>query len=231
MTRGATGLVGPDGQSALSGGLYDMAELANDAVLDEEVEEKLSKLFSADLDDAKARFKLEVCFSQDRSLHKPFFGMVSVWTNGGFLHGGGDEVVYLCPTKISAKDGGSTTCAEPLHIQFVSKRVAVCPKCKTAHNPKALVGQVMARLPLQHWVTLIHKMFTRLDCNADIVLEHVEGDIRQANDKEMERDRGGEVYDSVRNKRMRIAYPLANILKDTAAGATLEGRLRAFLLA
>lgn len=231
MNRGAQGLVGPDGSSALSGGLYDMAELAKDAVLDEEVEEKLSKLFSADLDDARARFKLEVCFSQDRSLHKPFFGMVSVWTNGGFLHGGGDEVVYLCPTKTPGKEGSSITCGEPLHIQFVSKRVAVCPKCKSAHNPSDLVGQIMARLPLQHWVSLIHKMFTRLDCNADIVLEHVEGDIRQANEKEMERDRGGEMYDAVRNRRIRIAYPLANILKDTSAGAALEGRLRAFLLA
>lgn len=231
MTRGAQGMVSADGSSALSGGLYDMAELARDAVLDEEVEEKLSKMFLTDLDEAQARFKLEVCFSQDRSLHRPFFGMVSVWTNGGFLHGGGDEVVYLCPSKEDGKDGSTVTCGEPLHIQFVSKRVAVCPKCKSVHNPTDLVGQVMARLPLQHWVTLVYKMFTRLDCNADIVLEHVEGDIRRANEKEMERDRGGEVYDKVRNRRMRIAYPLANILKDTSSGATLEGRLRAFLLA
>lgn len=229
--KGAQGTVGPDGASVLSGGIYDMSELAKDAVLDQEVEEKLSKLFATDLSEAKARFKLEVCFTQDRSIHKPFLGMVSVWTNGGFLHGGGDEVVYLCPTRLDGKDGSKTTCAEPMHIQFVSRRVAVCPKCKSVHDPKNLVGQVIARLPLQHWVTLFLKMFRRLDCNADLVLEHVDGDIRRANEKEMERNRGGEVYESVRSKRMRIAYPLHRILQDTSAGATLESRIRAFLLA
>lgn len=231
MKGGAQGIVGPDGASVLSGGLYDMAELAKDAVLDEEVEEKLSKMFASDLSEAKARFKLEVCFTQDRSIHRPFLGMVSVWTNGGFLHGGGDEVVYLCPSRLDGKDDSKVTCAEPMHIQFVSKRVAVCPKCKTAHDPKSLVGQVIARLPLQHWVTLMLKMFRRLDCNADLIVEHVDGDIRRANEKEMERDRGGEIYAQVRANRKRIAYPLAKILQDTAAGATLEGRLRAFLLA
>jgi hypothetical protein len=75
------------------------------------------------------------------------------------------------------------------------------------------------------------KMFRRLDCNADLIVEHVDGDIRRANEKEMERDRGGEIYAQVRANRMRIAYPLAKILQDTSTGATLEGRLRAFLLA
>lgn len=230
------GIVGPDGRSVVPAGVTDMAALGADMVLDDEVEKKLSQIFKT-LDDGgeaglRAKFKLEVAFSEHRSLHRPFTGIVSAWTNGGFLHGGGDEVVYFCPQKIDNKEGGGQhTCATPLALMFVGKKVAVCPSCKRPSKPEELVGQVIAKLPMQHWVALLMRMLGHLEYNADIRMGTLAGDLRKANELETEKDRGGDEFEKVRSQRAWIAYPLKNIIKDTAAGATLSNRIRAFLYA
>jgi hypothetical protein len=235
MSKGGQGMVGPDGQSSLPSGVTDMASLGADLVLDKDVEEKLSKLFT-DLNDGgetglKARFKLEVAFSEHRSLHRPFTGIITAWTNGGFLHGGGDEVVYFCGQQIAKEGGGSRTCATPLALHFVGKRVAVCPTCKRPSKPEDLVGQVIAKLPMQSWVNLLVKMFYALECNADIRMGTLHGDLRLANEIESVKERQGEDFNKVRGQRAWIAYPLKNIVTDTSAGASLASRIRSFLYA
>lgn len=233
---GHRGIVGPDGRSATPAGVTDMAVGGADLILDDEIEQKLGQIFKS-LEDGgetglRAKFKLEVAFSEHRSLHHPFTGIITAWTNGGFLHGGGDEVVYFCGQKLDNKEGGGQrTCATPLSLMFVGKRVAVCPVCKRPSDPKDLVGQVIAKLPMQHWVTLMARMLGHLEYNADIRMGTLAGDLRVANELEEAKDRGGDDFEKVRGQRAWIAYPLKNIIKDTAAGATLSSRIRAFLYA
>jgi hypothetical protein len=233
----ARGIVGADGRSVTPDGVYDMAAAGADLILDEDIEQKLSELFK-DLKDGgetglKAKFKLEVAFSEHRSFHQPFTGIVSAWTNGGFLHGGGDEVVYFCGQKLPVEggSGGHKTCATPLALAFVGKRVAVCPTCKQPSKPEDLVGQVIAKLPMQHWASLLVRMMGHLEYNADIRMGTLIGDLRVANEEEGEKERRGESLNKVRRQRAWIAYPLKNIIKDTSAGATLASRLRSFLTA
>lgn len=235
MSGGYQGIVGPDGRSITPEGVTDMAAGGADLVLDDEIEAKLGEIFKGLQDGGetglKAKFKLEVAFSEHRSLHRPFTGIITAWTNGGFLHGGGDEVVYFCGQKLPKKDGGYRTCATPLALMFVGKRVAVCPSCKRPSKPEDLVGQVIAKLPMQHWVNLLVRMFGHLEYNADIRMGTLEGDLRVANELEAEKERRGEDFEKVRSQRSWIAYPLKNIVKDTAAGASLSSRVRSFLYA
>jgi hypothetical protein len=227
-------VVGANERSELSQGVTDMAALDDGAPLSERAEKDLAKLFESLGDGGdtglRARFKLEVAFSEQRSLNKPFAGIIAVWASGGFMHGGGDVCVYFCPHKIETSTG-SRTCATPLPIMTVGKRIAVCPGCRRASDPRDLVGQVVAKLPMQHWVTLITKMFRQLDHNADIRMGTLVGDLRKANLQESTKERRGDDFAKVRLQRRWVVYPLKHIIKDTAAGSTLPSRIRSFLYA
>lgn len=226
--------VRPDGTSEIvqQAGLYDMAELGDNLVLDAEVEKKLASL-NEELDtrDSKARYKLEVYFRENRSTWKPYGGFIVTWTNGGFAHGGGDETVYFCPSRVEAPGGGTKTCGEPIELPYVRKNFSVCPKCRNAVDPKELVGQIFAYLTPQRWATLLTKVFMRLGGDADIRLGLLKGDLRSASDREQERSIGGDVLREVRGGRQWVIYPLSHIIKDTATGADLEKRIYSFLVA
>ena len=229
---GAQGTVGPDGNSVLPGGLYDMAELG-DALADPELEARVAetlKSVDGDFDALKAKYKLEIAFSGNRSMLQPFAGLVSAWSNGGFLHGGGDEAIYFCPAKTEVR-GMTQTCGAPITLQFVSGRVAICERCKKAHDPKKLVGQFFARLPMSTWATLITRLFRDLGCNTDIRIGIMRGDLRTATEAGTNRTILGDQLELVRDRREWVAYPLNRIIKDTSAGADLQGRIRAFLSA
>ncbi len=228
--RGQAGYVDAEGNSAVPEGIVDLAALGEDLTLDAEIEEKLHNIWKEVQTNTKlkAKYKLEVAFTEDRSMHKPFSGFVVALSNGGFAHGGGDEAVYFCTAKID-RDGRSRTCNNPLDLKWVGKTAAVCPKCRNVVDPKNLCGQIYAKLPMQHWATLVTQLFKILDCNADIRIGAMRGDIRRATQQEQARERQGEHLRAVRTQREWGIYPLENIIKDTAAGADLYGRIRAFL--
>lgn len=233
--KGMQGQVGADGLSVVPGDLYDMAELGENLALDPEIEEKLQDVFSstmmAENQKLKAAYKLElVVSSKGRSDHKPFAGMLLAWTNEGFAHGGGDEVVYFCTSK-TEKNGVVRTCGAPLDLKWVSREVAVCPACRNALKPAELCGQIFAVLPMQHWATLVLRVFESLNFDADLRLKTTKQDLRAVAGQEQERNRGGELLHKARVGQEWVIYPLANIMKDTAAGADLYERIRAFLAA
>lgn len=231
MSR-AHGQIGADGRSVLPHGIEDLAALGELATLDADTLAKLNQITeSLEGDDLQAKFKLEVAFSESRSRDKPFAGVVCAWTNGGFLHGGGDQVVYLCPQRVELPGGGDRSCGAPLSLVHVGKRVAVCSACRRPSDPKNLVGQIVAKNTLQNWVTLIERVFHHLECNADLRMGHFDGDLRIATEEEKTHELHGEALNKVRNNRLWIAYPLRNIIKDTSSGATLSSRIRAFLYA
>jgi hypothetical protein len=233
--KGVSGLVGPDGQSIVPGGLYDMAELAQDLTLDPHVEQKLEEIFQSLQDSSPgnitATYKLELALTEKRSAHRPYAGLISAWSNGGFAHGGGDEVVYFCPSKVEGPDGSTKTCGGALDLKWISKTVVLCPKCRQATKPKLLTGQIFARLPTQHWATLLLRCFEALEFSADIRIGALKGDLREAAQQEQEHEHRGDKLQYVRTERIWAIYPLANIIKDTGAGADLYGRIRAFLAA
>lgn len=223
--------IGADGESILPDGVQDFAALDGESKLDQALEDQLQDLLGDELQDpdkSKARFKLEVVFNEKRSRQAPYLGIVFAWTNGGFAHGGGDEVVYFCSGKV-VRDDRIRTCNAPIDLKFVSEERAVCPTCKNVVDPKTLTGQVIAKLPTQHWTTLITNMFMLLDANADLRIGMMPGDLRGATDSEQERPQEGDRLNGVRNQRHWIHYSLVDIIKDTSAGSSFHKRIRAFL--
>jgi hypothetical protein len=216
--------------SRLDGGIYDMAQLEHVSVLAEEVKERLNAILSSELEnEIEAKYKLEIYLNGERSKHKPYPGMVVVFNNGGFAHGGGDETIYLCPARIDSA-GVMKSCGAPIDLRFINRDMAICEECKTVIKPKELCGQIFARLTNQYWAALMTRLFKRLDCNADIRITMMRGKLREVTEQETKvKYQHGALINATRRSREHIYYPLANIVRDTMSGADLYGRIRAFL--
>ena len=215
--------------------VFDMMELEKEVRLAEEVETKLNDLIGEALSDGKAKYKLEVFFPNSRRRQESYPGFISFWSNGGFAHGGGDHNIYLCTEKIEKPDGSIGACASVIDIRFFTKDeeghpIAICQACKRVIDPEELCGQVFARLTTQNWTRLILKVFQRLEHDADINITLGDGNLRKATEKELKvKYQRGDLINRSRKERQHIQYPLKNIIRDTANGSDLYGRIKAFL--
>ena len=167
-----------------------------------------------------ASYKIEIQFGKDRSMWKPFHGVMSLLLSGTKLNGGGDEKLYVCPRD------------DCKGIVFPDDRVGlsvVCRSCEMLWPERKLVGEIFLNLTAQNWAKALVTWFGRLEQKADIYLKYHPTDIRYQASIEQERQKGGELLNRARNKRGLHIYPLRNIIKDTESGADLEGRFFAFI--
>ena len=178
-----------------------------------------------------AKYKLEVMFGGERSMHRPFDGALSFWESGSKLHGGGDSKLYICDSIIDGRGGRG--CGAFIPDSANGLNFIACPKCNTLWRNEEIVGEIWFRLTMQKWAEVLLKWFQRMDHNADIRIKYARTDIRSVARAEQERQRGGELLAKARDPEVRATaiYPLANVIKDTAAGADLYSRILAFLSA
>ena len=66
------------------------------------LEDKFNKALTKEINTAKAerklkaKHKIQIWFKSDRSLTKPIAFSLSAWQSGLRLHGGGDEMMFIC---------------------------------------------------------------------------------------------------------------------------------------
>lgn len=228
------GYVNAQGESAINEmtgdpDIFDMVALGQNLKLAPELEAKMQEDMKKLLPtEERAKFLLEIMFTDERSLHRPFPGMLMVWSNGGFAHGGGDEKVYLCPSKVE-RGGHTKVCAAPLPISLIKHNLGICLSCKQPSRDKNFVGEVFFKLPMQHWVTVLTRYYALLESNCDIKLSLLRGDLRRTAGREQERELRGESLEKIRRPREHVRYALKDIIKDTRSGATLEAAFKAYL--
>ena len=179
--------------------------------------------------ESMAKYKLEVMFGHRHTARNPTPGIVSWWVSGNKLHGGGDCKLYLCDASVPELEGKG--CKQFIPESAHGLQYMVCPHCQTMWQANQVVGEIFYRLPIQKWAEVLLKWYSKLELNADIYMKYARDDIRTAANKEQEKQLGGEVLAKARSfdRRSRYSYPLKNIIKDTAAGANLLDRIRAFL--
>jgi hypothetical protein len=229
------GLVSPTGESAIrqltgDNSIFDMVATGKDLQVSPEVEEQIQALMGTMTETGEAKFLLDVYFNEERSIHRPFSGFLMAWTNGGFAHGGGDEKVYFCPSKVE-RNGQTKICAAPMAPNLIKHGVGVCVACQQPSRDKQFVGEVYFKLGMSSWAAVIERYFFRLECNADIRLGIMRGDLRKTTEIEQTSERQGELLENLRFRREWVRYSLKSIIKDGTSGATLESRLNAFLRA
>lgn len=180
-----------------------------------------------------AKYKLEVTFNNERSIHKPFGGLVTWWESGSKLHGGGDCKLYVCDNNADYPRLEGKGCGGFLPDSSNGLNFIVCPSCGVMWKNEEVVGEVWYRLTIQKWADVLLRWFSRLEHNSDIRIKYARDDIRTAAMNEQARNRGGELLAKVRDPERRASsiYPLAHIIRDTSAGADLRGRILAYLQA
>lgn len=196
----------------------------------EMVSDRLTKIVEEvkeDSKDAKARFKLDVMFFHDRSMTKPHLGVITAWHSGGYMNGGGDYMIYFCPTKTDDDDG---QCFAPIDTKLLTGGLAVCTKCRTAHDPADLIWQIRARLRVDGWAKLITRMFYRLETNADIRVGYFRKNLIEAYQNLKVGD-DGESLDRVKGDHVWTTYSLFHLMRDVHAGADVYNRIKALLSA
>jgi len=199
--------------------------------MDEEEKEALEKRKAA-LDKLLeeqniAKYKIEILFAKGFSPNKPSAGIMSFWESGNKLHGGGDTILHMCP----GKDLGKNNCTAFIPDASHGYGFLICPKCHEAWEGTQVSGQIAFRLTAQDWAKVVLKYYQKLEMRADIYMKYHPQDIRTAAAREQASQHMGEVLLGARRSRRPRIYPLANIIKDTSAGADLETRFLAFLRA
>lgn len=168
----------------------------------------------------RAKYKIEVMFEEGRTIAGPNLCGIQLWESGLKFHGGGDQLMYWCMDTDSNQG-----CKRPFSGDFIVGPVANCPNCGMTISMDRAASMQVVRLPTKALAEKVEKMFRSLKDNADIYVKFHKTDVHYL---AMEKAKGRET--AKRLKGMHI-YPLKNIIKDTASGADLVGRIHAFLTA
>lgn len=193
---------------------YDKAITADDAQhLDQETKRIM------DGDEVRAAFKIEIMFGNKRTVNGPNNSCIQVYESGKHLHGGGDALAYWCQDLESNKG-----CWALIPSEQISRGLAFCKNCGTL-NAERLTAQRFQRVTTKKLAEHVSKIWRQLGMNADIYCKYDPNDIRV---QIMEKKVGAARAHALRGL---FIYPLKNILKDTAAGATLEDRFESFFKA
>lgn len=199
-------------------------------------------------DRIKAEFKIEIHFGRDRSISalKPSTGMMLIWESGKKYHGGGDEQMFWCGYKdcnkpITSDNFGPfslvcPTCERECFLDVVTKKGVIADAKKQKTDPEkfaqlpVIYGEKIFKLSPGKLAALIEKIWRDLACNADLYLKFHPEDIRY--DPIHQDGQAGKILGNARSKRgAPVIYPLKNILKDTAAGASVQKRFLACITA
>lgn len=191
-------------------------------------------------DGIRAGYKIEVHFGPGRSTFKDYPAFVSIWESGKHFHGGGDSLMYFCldcrafdrnpvgtwQRCLSILDGKEDKnrigCGGPIPSAAMNGGIAICPSCQKALNTDYLTNPLPFIGSSQDLAKFVGRYFHVLKDNADIYCKYHPTDIRY---KGMEAAKG---FATARRLRGLFIYPLNRILKDTASGAKLEDRFKAF---
>ena len=190
----------------------------------------------------KGKYKIQIWFKSDRSMSKPIAFSLSAWQSGKRLHGGGDEMMFLCrrhatarsvaPFEVAAKIGNNYR-AKPtkrgcgLFIpgeNSVNGRI-LCPHCGTSHAAEEVGDAVFYRLTADKAAKVLVDWYYKLESCADLYAKYSPLDPRTI--------MMAQAYDPrvARQKKGLTIYPFHNIVTDISNGSTLENRFKAFILA
>ena len=184
----------------------------------------------------RADFKIQIWFRSTRSMYEPLAYTLSFWESGKRLHGGGDEMMFICrrhnhapklqPFDMAmAKTPSVRGCDGLIPGGLADTGTIVCPHCHVRHRPDQIGDSIFYRTTVAQAATILATWWRRLGNRADLYAKYNPQDPRSI--------MMAQNYDprTAREKKGLTIYPLQNILKDTLSGATLESRFKAFITA
>lgn len=184
-----------------------------------------------------AKYKIEIHFNKNRTTAGPNTAAVTIFESGARLNGEGDELVYICTAKDSGLAlnlpgvadrpivKGEGGCGGVIPGENLRGGVAICPHCHSAISSEHLTSTLLVHLSTKKLAILTTDLFRKLNSDADVYIKYHPTDIRSVALNNPNR------LDKGRMSRGLTIYPIYNIIKDTAGGASVEGRFEALFSA
>lgn len=172
-----------------------------------------------------AKYKIEVIFPPRRKHNEAVACAVTLFKSGKKLHGGGDELIYVCRNERDATIGCGSPLKENPLIGTVDGGVVTvfhCATCNKYVNRELLASTILYKLPVKTIAKNIYNLFRKLDSDADIYLKHMKADIREAS---LSKGKMEEIPTQVEY----AIYTLKSILKDTANNSQIVKKIEDFL--
>ena len=172
-----------------------------------------------------AKYKIEVVLTTDRKTAGVSACMITLFRSGGALHGGGDELMYLCRNEKNRDMGCGSILKGKAMIGTVGNQIVTvyyCKKCKKHVNRELLGSSVFYKLPIKTLAENIYNLFRELDSDADIYMKHIRVDVRKGiEDKNLMR--------AMQSKIEYAIYTVNNIMKDVTNGSQVLKKIEGFI--
>tara|TARA_B100000214_G_C23873788_1_gene583938 strand:- start:412 stop:996 length:585 start_codon:yes stop_codon:yes gene_type:complete len=188
-----------------------------------------------------AKYKIELHFNKGRTTSGPNVAAITIFQSGCRLNGEGDELVYICAerdrglalnapgVKDRAIIKGYAGCGKIIEGDNIKGGVALCRGCVGGKDnmiaSENLTSTLLVNLTTEKLSVMVADIFRRLNSDADIYIKYHPTDLRvEAMNNVHNLDKG-------RMSRGLTIYPLANIVKDTIDGTSVETRFKALFSA
>lgn len=187
----------------------------------------------------KADHKIQIVFRSNRSIHKPIEFNLTFWQSGHRLNGGGDEMMFVCKRIPEAPDVQNTDidwdgeykvkpkkrgCGKLIEGEW-SAGWTLCPHCGTKHLSEWVVDSIYYKVDVNKAAQILASWMTKLRGDADIYAKYNPKDPRYL---AMASAQGAR---KARELKGLTVYEKKAILSDLSTGATLVGRMKAFITA
>lgn len=191
-----------------------------------------------ELEAQKGKYKIQILFHSKRSDHNPMTWAISFWESGKRLHGGGDEMMFICRRHSDAKKirppmeavtsrvvVTPTGCDGLISGGIAQLGTIVCPTCGSKHETDQIADSLHYHGDANKCAQVLEYWWRKLDCNADLYAKYRSDDPRTML---MAKTYG--VWKAKQKKGLTI-YPLPRIMADLNAGASALNRFKAFVTA
>lgn len=220
-----------------TGGLNEKEQRALRAL---EVKLEADRLKTAEAMAKKGKFKIQVWFKSQRSTWKPMAWTLSIWESGKRLHGGGDEMLFFCKRQPDAPrqaampmgllGGGKVApgpdgCGNIISGEMLSGTKVLCPHCMLQWETTHVGDSIYYYTTAQKAAEIIEDWWMKLGCDADLYFKHRPDDPRTLM---MSRAYSAK---TAREKKGLVIYPLANIIRDSEGGASVQNLFRNLITA
>jgi len=207
----------------------------------EKDKKEFRELFGLEDKSLAPEWKLDVHLTSNRSLHKPFSGIIKMWAAGKGLGGDGDIAGFWCMHKdvpdavrkgygcgrVISSDFSAgwsmPTIEESVKLGIPDGgSIAVCPHCQLRWNPETLTAERVLALSIQHWAEVLAEEIQKIEFKGDVYLKYCKTDIRP---HLMSRT----ITKDVRAKREPLIYTMERIIEDVTANQDIVKCMKNFL--
>lgn len=158
----------------------------------------------------KAKYTVRLTL-EDGPRMEAVVGFLQVFAHKGreFVDSQMEEKLYFCP----GKGRNRSNCDRLMPALSNASTSHTCPFCGITWKGEEVYGELKGRLSRQNWIIELTRLVETLNREVQVEVRVYEPGIRDANNLERERSRGGEALAKARKKKLEAQLRFPNLVK------------------